>query len=137
MGYGSTVIRKGVTVFYLPESEAIIRIAAVSGLFVPRRSVPLDDLLELCQLQTLYERMGGVPCSFTQECNTIGESTFQPCAVRFFFSRLFFLHLLWDHMEFPSLCVCLLWTEVVGIRVERHSSPRLQLLRVFTCQLFK
>lgn len=34
--------------------------------------------------------MGGVPCSFTQECNTIGESTFQPCAVRFFFSTSVF-----------------------------------------------
>lgn len=59
------------------------------------------------------------------------------CGGVFFFPRLFFLHLLWDHMEFPSLCVCLLWMEVVGIRAERHSSPGLQLLRVFTCQLFK
>lgn len=33
------------------------------------------------------------------------------------FSHLFFLHLLWDHMEFPSLCVCPLWIVGVGIGV--------------------
>lgn len=64
------------------------------------QSVSLEVLLELCQLQTFFERMGGVPRSFTQECNTIGESTFQVC-VRGVFSRLFFLRLVCGRMAFP------------------------------------
>lgn len=59
--------------------------SSVCGLLVSHQSVSLEVLLELCQLQTFFERMGGVPCSFTQECNTIGESALQMCAVFFHF----------------------------------------------------
>lgn len=67
---------------------------------VSHQSVSLDVLLELCQLQTFFcERMGGVRCSFTQECNTIGEAACSSvCGA---FSRLFFLHLVCGRKAFP------------------------------------
>lgn len=48
----------------------------------------LDVLLALCQLQILLERMGVVHCSFTQECNTIGERALFKL-VRCFFTSVF------------------------------------------------
>lgn len=49
--------------------------------------------------------MGGVPCSFTQECNTIGESTFQPCAVGFFFTSVFLAFIMGPYGIPKSVCL--------------------------------
>lgn len=54
-----------------------------------------------------FERMGGVHCSFTQECNTIGESTFQEC----FFTSVFLAFSMWSYgisIVAKTLCLAIM-----------------------------
>lgn len=137
MGYGSTVIRKGVTVFQLylnPKPSSVLQqFQDFSSLIGPSRSTTSWNYVSCRRYMKEWE---GSPAHLHRNVILLVKALFS--RVQWvFFPRLFFLHLLWDHMEFPSLCVCLLWMVVVGIRVERHSLLGLQLLHVFTCQLFK
>lgn len=110
-------------VFTSAESRSTVQLyiflySQSSALLVSRQSVSLDVLLELCQLQTFFERMGGVHSSFAQECNTIGESAFFLCCVFFwfFFTSVFLAFRVWPYgisIVAPRLSACLLWIAVV------------------------